>query len=93
MEIPRVSSCEMKECFFNTAQECHAPAINVGGDLPECDTFINESRHGGAMGSTAMVGACKVVNCKFNDEFCCGASDIVVGHHGSRGDCLTYSAR
>jgi len=92
MGIPKVSSCVMDECFFNTAQKCHAPAINVGGNSPECDTFIADSRHGGAMDSTAMVGACKVSKCSFNRDFCCGAASIRVGPHGHRGDCLTYSA-
>jgi len=93
MNIPRVSSCDMEDCFFNKGQTCHAPAINVGGDHPLCDTFINNSRHGGDMDRAAMVGACKVSNCTHNTELCCGAPTIRVGPHRSHGDCQTFEAR
>lgn len=93
MDIPKVSSCDMGECFFNSDKKCHAPAINIGGSHPTCDTYIVNRRHGGDMELSAMVGACKVIQCKHNMDLCCGASGIAVGHHRRHGDCLTFEER
>lgn len=93
MNISKVSSCGMKECFYNKNSLCHAPAINVGGTHPRCDTFLAGSRHGGAMDMTAMVGACKVEDCRYNTELCCEAPSIDVGPHQGHGDCRTYEMK
>ena len=93
MNMPRVTSCDVEDCFFNKGEGCHAPAINVGGSHPECDTFTSNNRHGGVTDRAAMVGACKVSHCTHNIDLCCGASAITVGHHGNHGDCKTYEAR
>ncbi len=37
--LPPVSKCQVEQCFYNIDQLCHAPAINVGGEMhPACDT-------------------------------------------------------
>ena len=93
MDIPRISSCDMTECYFNTKKSCHAAAINVGSDHPACDTFMSGSKHGGAPDVTGMVGACKVDHCRHNSSLLCSAPSISVGHHMTHADCKTYVAR
>lgn len=93
MEMPKISMCDMTECFYNTKKVCHAPAINIGSDHPLCDTFMKGGMHGGAMDMTGSVGACKVDHCRHNTSFLCSAQSIKVGHHGSHADCKTYAPR
>jgi len=50
----------------------------VGADHPACDTFVMGSMHGGAMGMTGSVGACKVDHCRHNTSFLCSAPSIEV---------------
>lgn len=87
--LPPVSRCAAKECFYNRESACHAPAINVGGDHPACDTYISNSHHI-AGGGNGMVGACHVSHCKWNRELTCSARAITVDHHGSHADCATF---
>ena len=90
--MPPVSKCKVKECFYNHEQQCHAPAINVGGDHPSCDTFIPTGTHIGRM-EAGLVGACHVSQCKYNTDLTCNASGIVVAHHADHADCDTFDAR
>jgi hypothetical protein len=86
---PPVSRCDVTGCFYNKTQMCHAPAINVGGSHPSCDTFVPDAaRINRDAGS--MVGACHVVDCKFNSERTCGASAIHVAPHADHADCATF---
>ncbi len=43
--IPPVTKCEVENCFYNHDLQCHAAAINIGGDHPACDTFISQQQH------------------------------------------------
>ena len=94
-EMPKVQSCSVKDCAYNTDESCHAMAITVGDPEsdPMCDTYFHSEKHGGVKDMTAGVGACKAADCKYNDEFECSASQILVGYEGDQPDCLTFSAR
>ena len=91
-EMPPVSKCKVENCFYNRDLQCHAPAINVGGEHPSCDTFIPQPQHINRAESS-QVGACHVSQCKFNADLLCQASGIVVGHHADHADCETFSPR
>jgi hypothetical protein len=95
MEMSNVSQCKVTDCSYNDNQECHAYAITVGGDEehPQCDTFIHATGKGGDPGITAGVGACKVVDCRFNDSLECDAREIDVLYKGSEPDCGTFQPR
>jgi hypothetical protein len=43
MEIPKVLSCSVNECAFNSNKECHALAINVGG-APSRMRYLHKPR-------------------------------------------------
>ena len=89
-ELPPVSRCDVNECFYNRERICHAPAINVGGSHPNCDTFITAENHINRQ-EMGMVGACHVSQCKFNADLTCHAAGIVVAHHGDHADCDTFT--
>ncbi|WP_373046500.1 DUF1540 domain-containing protein [Vulgatibacter sp.] len=90
LRMPKVSDCEATECFYNVDKDCHAPAINVGGNHPECDTYIANGAH--VHGRTkALVGACHVGNCEHNKDLSCHAKSIHVRHHAGHADCTTYA--
>ncbi|MHB9024827.1 MAG: DUF1540 domain-containing protein [Armatimonadota bacterium] len=91
-EMPPVARCEVEECFYNRESACHAPAINVGGDHPICDTFITLQDHI-ARQATSSVGACHVNQCRFNTDLTCHASAIEVAHHANHADCNTFQPR
>lgn len=90
--MPPVSKCEVDKCFYNHDLQCHAPAINVGGDHPLCDTFIPQATHIGRQESSA-VGACHVSHCRYNTELTCNAQGIVVANHADHADCDTFDPR
>ncbi len=87
--LPIVSSCEETGCFYNRATACHAPAINVGGSHPRCDTFAPSAAHIGRQ-PVGLVGACHVAECKHNAELMCVAKAISVGRHDDHPDCVTF---
>ena len=91
MGMPQVAKCDVENCFYNTDLKCHAPAINVGGDHPNCDTFIPMGKHI-ARSETSAVGACHVSKCKFNADLTCSAQNITVAHHTDHADCATFEA-
>lgn len=90
--MPIVASCTVTDCFYNGAQRCHAPAINVGSDHPKCDAYAPSSRHIGRTES-GMVGACHIEDCRFNTDMMCSAAEIVVLGHSGHADCGTYQHR
>lgn len=90
--MPPVAGCDVNECFYNREKNCHAPAINVGGDHPLCDTFVSQSGHIGRS-DTGMVGACHVRDCRYNSDMTCSAQAIQVGHHTGHADCVTFAPR
>jgi hypothetical protein len=91
-QMPPVSKCEVGECFYNRSMQCHAPAINVGGNHPMCDTFISEQNHINRQ-DTSAVGACHVNQCKYNADLTCSAAGIVVAHHTDHADCETFEQK
>ena len=87
--MPVVSSCDEAGCFYNQGTACHAPAINVGGPHPKCDTFAPSAAHI-ARAPLGMVGACHVAECRYNSQLMCGAKAIAVGRHDDHPDCITF---
>jgi hypothetical protein len=84
-----ISSCEEADCFYNHDTACHAPAINVGGPHPRCDTFSRSDKHI-AREPVGRVGACHVAECRHNVDLMCGARAIEVGRHQDHPDCTTF---
>ena len=90
--LPPVSQCQVEKCFYNINQLCHAPAINVGGEMhPACDTFIQRTEHIHRQ-NTALVGACHTSECRYNNDLTCSATGIVVTEHAGHADCGTFEA-
>lgn len=95
MEMPKVTQCDVTQCAYNDQKMCHALAITIGhGAHPHCDTYcLAASAKGGDQSTLAGVGACKVMECRYNDHLECQASSIRVGHLIDDIDCQTFSAR
>jgi len=91
-DMPPVKKCEVENCYYNRNLNCHAPAINVGGEHPMCDTFLATGSHIDRAGSSA-VGACHVDECKFNQSLTCHADGILVAMHNDHADCETFTPR
>lgn len=93
-EMPEVLDCEAEDCVYNKNAQCHAMAINVGGNEPCCDTYSTGASKAGYEDSIGKVGACKVQSCIYNDSLECNAPQgirvKVVSHHA---DCATYQPR
>ena len=90
--MPPVVRCVAEQCFYNREQMCHAPAINVGGDHPQCDTFSQQKQHINRQ-ETALVGACHVLLCQHNTDMVCQASSITVANHADHADCSTFQTK
>jgi hypothetical protein len=91
MEMPNVQQCEVQECCYNVDRQCHALAINVGENVPRCDTFTTTcSQKSGDFGASGRVGACKVGVCRYNMNLECQANGITVGRGSDPADCLTF---
>ena len=92
MKLPVVRECDVLDCYYNTREVCHAPAITVGSPCPRCDTYMSSSEHG-KPADVGQVGACHEAECRFNHTMSCHAPNIVVGPHQGHADCITYSPR
>ncbi len=94
LEMPEVKRCDANDCGYNLNSNCHAKAITIGDySNPGCDTFMGIHRHTKEIKRIAGVGACKVSDCKFNDDYECIAQDISVGFKEGKVNCLTFTAR
>lgn len=94
IEMPIVKKCEVDKCAYNIQSQCHAKAITVGdGDRPRCDTFFSNPKHTRLVDVTAGVGACKVTQCRYNQDFGCTANNIEVGYQAFEVRCQTFSPR
>ncbi len=98
VEMPAVTACSVSECAYNTGSACHARAITVGNQVhPGCDTYFNLGEaienHTKATQRQAGVGACKMFNCQFNEDFECMAEEVSVGLSDNMISCLTYQHR
>ncbi len=93
MNMSQVTSCEIEKCAYNHGKSCHAFAITIGDGKakPNCDTYCDFDLMGGVPNVSAGVGACKVYDCKHNQNLECGAQKISVGLRGSEVDCMTYT--
>ncbi|AMX04045.1 hypothetical protein A3224_04330 [Microbulbifer thermotolerans] len=90
-DMPEVTQCVVSQCAFNANSSCHAKAITIGtGTEPDCDTYFGNHKHTQSQ-RTAGVGACKMTDCKHNDDFECAADSIQVGDNGDGINCLTYT--
>ncbi|MFH0811116.1 MAG: DUF1540 domain-containing protein [Pseudomonadota bacterium] len=90
--MPKVESCTVNSCFYWRDGRCCAEAINVGADHPNCDTFKAGSGHIDRCG-LGGVGACKVENCRHNNQLLCNAPKVSVGMHYEHADCETFVPR
>lgn len=95
MEMPVVTECSVSGCAYNTDTSCRARAITVGSKVhPDCDTYFSMSGpHSKAKQRQAGVGACKMSDCRHNDDYECVADRISVGQIMDRINCLTYIQR
>ena len=93
LDLPLVDACSVGNCAYNVKDRCHAKAITIGdGVHPGCDTsFLKSSRHAKDTSIIAGVGACKVLDCSYNNDLECSASSINVGMEGDSINCLTYT--
>lgn len=94
LEMPIVSMCSATTCAYNTDSGCHARAVTIGdATRPGCDTFMSGSRHTKEVKQVAGIGACKMANCKFNDDLECVAENIKVEMFARGANCATFSMR
>ncbi len=95
MEMSKIEDCAVADCAYNRDNMCHAIGITVGdGEDPACDTFLGMSGEEAAMcvrDAEAGVGACKMVDCRFNGCLQCGAEavNVMAGTAGPR--CGTFA--
>lgn len=94
IEMPVVSKCAATKCSYNVHENCHAKAITVG-DVhdPNCDTFFQFKKHAKETRRIAGVGACKVQDCRHNEDFECTENAIKVGLVSNQVKCLNYAKR
>lgn len=93
MQLPVINRCEVDVCFYNRDNDCHAPAINVGSQHPECDTFVRNEQGHISRPETGQVGACHVSRCRWNADLTCHADGITVAYHLEHADCATFEER
>ncbi len=94
IEMPIVKECQVTDCAYNLQNNCHARAITIGdGVHPGCDTFFMSSGHTHDKKRTAGIGACKVAQCKFNDDLECMTEAITVARKGRDVSCMTFMTR
>jgi hypothetical protein len=96
MEMPPITDCRVTDCCYNSGQQCHALAIQVGGDAthPVCDTYtVMQASQCGDRSATGSVGACKASSCEYNENLECIARGITVGYQGDEPDCLTFEMK
>ncbi len=83
----------LKRSLYGT-NNCHAKAITVGDEAnPGCDTYFDTNLHTHESKRIAGVGACKMDDCQFNNDFECAADGVSVGMVDGKINCLTYKAR
>lgn len=89
-----VRNCEVRDCFYNQEKICTARAITVGSEKAKCETWmVSERTHSNKMNS-ALVGACHVGECEYNQSyFCHAAKDIEVKIIDNMAQCATYEPR
>ena len=91
MNISKIIDCDATNCLYNKEKQCHTYAINIGDDLPVCDTFMNTSNKGGFDRVSAGVGSCKVRSCSHNTSYECSCDGIHMHIVGDHVDCMSYN--
>lgn len=92
LEMPLVTECLASLCAYNKNQKCHARAITIGDTLhPGCDTFLKGSAHIKQASQIAGIGACKMGNCKYNEDFECVAESVRIGVEKRGANCNTFA--
>ena len=95
--MSEVKECTVQSCGFNKNSGCHARAISIGdNDTLGCNTFFTvpiPASHAKSTGRTSGVGACKVADCKYNDDYECVANEVIVALNNSKANCQTYIHR
>lgn len=92
LEMPLVTECLASLCAYNKNQKCHARAITIGDTLhPGCDTFLKGSAHTKQTSQIAGIGACKMGNCKYNEDFECVAGSVRIGVEKRGANCRTFA--
>jgi hypothetical protein len=92
MEMPRIASCNMNSCSFNSDNKCHTMAINVGSHA-DCKAFNRSDNKEGFDNAIGGIGACLDPDCKFNDHLECSANNVNIGMHNGEADCETFEKR
>lgn len=82
-----VLTCMATGCSFNSSEVCHAGAITVGEDHPQCDMYTHSAVP--MADEMSSVSKCSVSNCFFNESMGCHAVGITLGNHGDHADCFT----
>ena len=92
IDVPVVIRCSIEGCSYNSNNNCHAKAITIGnGETPLCDTLLCDEKEVQEKNILAGVGACKVSQCRFNNDLECIADDISVGSENDNVRCMTYA--
>ncbi|MEG2091227.1 MAG: DUF1540 domain-containing protein [Cetobacterium sp.] len=92
--MTKIIECDAEKCVYNKDKKCHTYGINVGDDLPICDTFMKGIEKAGASSRTiGGIGSCKVKGCTYNEGLECHAGGVHM--HKTRGhvDCKTYQEK
>ena len=90
MDMAKIIDCNAKGCVYNYNNKCHTIAINIGDDIPCCDTFMAGDTKSGFNDVSGSIGSCKVDTCSFNRSLECAASEIHMSVVGNEVDCQTY---
>ena len=91
-KMSSITKCDVSKCAYNKDSHCHAFAITVGGPDPQCDTFMDSGKKGGADISSGGVGACRVSSCIHNDAWECAAGQVTIGPASNKAMCGTYES-
>ena len=83
-----VMTCLAEDCSYNCRDECCAPAIEIGDEHPQCDTFTTGEV--AVADTSATVQDCMVSDCHFNHQMSCSAAGITMTTHSGHADCLTF---
>jgi len=91
MQMAEIMTCSATDCAYNMEKQCHALAVTIGDvTSPRCDTEFMASMKGGKEDVTAGVGACKVMNCVYNDSLECAAGCIDLEMQDGHAQCCTF---
>lgn len=89
--LATVATCGVTSCSYNHGG-CTAYAVTIGGtDSATCGTFVSLDARGGLPVASSHVGACKHLECVFNEDLMCTTDAIEIA--GENATCLTYTVK